>query len=108
MTEYRRLITTRCSTAESPDLARLIVNADQQAKPSHYSYIGRAPNSYLRNINIPRAMNDEPAQPLSIVVVIIIYISDIYYSIKYVYTLASAGLHIIVHTVCSRMLGVER
>ena len=53
-------------------------------------------------------MNDEPTQPLSIVVVIIIYISDIYYSIKYVYTLASAGLHIIVHTVCSRMLGVER
>ena len=49
-----------------------------------------------------------PAQPLSIVVVIIIYISDIYYSIKYVYTLASAGLHIIVHTVCSRMLEVER
>ena len=51
-------------------------------------------------------MNDEPAQPLSIVVVIIIYILDIYYSIKYVYTLVSAGLHIIVHTVCSRMLGV--
>ena len=65
-------------------------------------------HTYLRNINIPRAMNDEPTQPLSIVVVIIIYISDIYYSIKYVYTLASAGLHIIVHTVCSRMLGVER
>ena len=63
MTEYRRLITTRCSAAESPDLARLIVNADQQAKPSHYSYIGRAPNSYLRNINIPRAVQDTEGIP---------------------------------------------
>ena len=48
-----------------------------------------------------------PAQPLSIVVVIII--TGVSFShIEYVYTLASAGLHIIVHTVCSRMLGVER
>ena len=54
--QYCRLITTRCSSAESPDQARPIVNADRRAKPSHYSYIGRAPNSYLRNINIPRAV----------------------------------------------------